>query len=88
MVDDWLIWFRYQSMHFPNLYTVLLYTRSLIPLLSTDTPPVSRYPGPIFDKIRAVSNAPPYEDRVGDDDVDGKDMAYRVVAVRHLPNLK
>ena len=39
--------------------------------------------GPIFDKIRVVSRAPPYEDRVGDDDVDGKDMAYRVVAVWH-----
>lgn len=28
-----------------------------------------------------MSGAPAYEDRVGADDVDGKDMAYRVVAV-------
>ena len=37
---------------------------------------------PIFDAIQKASGAPPYEDRVGADDVDGKDMAYRVVAVR------
>ena len=37
-------------------------------------------PGPIFDEIRRVSGALPYEDRVGPDDDDGKDMAYRVVA--------
>lgn len=36
---------------------------------------------PIFDAIQTVSGAPTYEDRVGADDVDGKDMAYRVVAV-------
>ena len=36
--------------------------------------------GPIFDEIRRISGALPYEDRVGADDNDGKDMAYRVVA--------
>ena len=40
-------------------------------------PPVA---GPIFDEIRRISGALPYEDRVGPEDDDGKDMAYRVVA--------
>mmetsp|Transcript_19360 Transcript_19360/g.58510 ORF Transcript_19360/g.58510 Transcript_19360/m.58510 type:complete len:958 (+) Transcript_19360:236-3109(+) len=36
--------------------------------------------GPIFEAIQALGDKPPYQDRVGDDDIDGTDMAYRVVA--------
>ena len=36
--------------------------------------------GPIFAEIQRVSGAETYTDRVGTDDVGGKDMAYRVVA--------
>ena len=35
---------------------------------------------PIFAAIQAATSAPPYTDRVGSDDTDGRDMAYRVVA--------
>jgi alanyl-tRNA synthetase len=35
---------------------------------------------PIFDEIARVSGARPYTDRIGADDTDGVDMAYRVVA--------
>lgn len=30
--------------------------------------------GPIFAAIQALGDKPPYQDRVGDDDVDGTDM--------------
>eukprot|EP00878_Enallax_costatus_P013646 GHUV01014269.1.p1 GENE.GHUV01014269.1~~GHUV01014269.1.p1 ORF type:complete len:806 (+),score=287.63 GHUV01014269.1:1306-3723(+) len=36
--------------------------------------------GPIFDEITRVTGARPYTDKVGKDDSDGVDMAYRVVA--------
>ncbi|EDX04231.1 GD22412 [Drosophila simulans] len=35
---------------------------------------------PLFDAIQAGTGAPPYQGRVGADDVDGIDMAYRVLA--------
>lgn len=35
---------------------------------------------PIFDDIRRITGAAPYTDKVGPEDTDGKDMAYRVVA--------
>uniref|UniRef100_A0A061SAZ8 Alanine--tRNA ligase n=1 Tax=Tetraselmis sp. GSL018 TaxID=582737 RepID=A0A061SAZ8_9CHLO len=35
---------------------------------------------PIFEAIQKVSGARPYTDKVGPEDSDGKDMAYRVVA--------
>lgn len=35
---------------------------------------------PIFEVIQKGTGAPPYEGKVGDEDVDGKDMAYRVLA--------
>lgn len=35
---------------------------------------------PIFDAIQKVGTQRPYQDRVGDDDPEGTDMAYRVVA--------
>ena len=36
--------------------------------------------GPLFDAISAGTGAPPYSGRLGADDVDGRDMAYRVIA--------
>ncbi|XP_076061045.1 alanine--tRNA ligase, cytoplasmic [Oratosquilla oratoria] len=35
---------------------------------------------PIFSAIQKLTNAPPYQGRVGKDDVNGLDMAYRVLA--------
>ncbi|XP_014253263.1 alanine--tRNA ligase, cytoplasmic [Cimex lectularius] len=35
---------------------------------------------PLFDAIQKGTNAPPYQGRVGDEDKDGIDMAYRVLA--------
>ncbi|KAJ4427938.1 hypothetical protein ANN_23948 [Periplaneta americana] len=35
---------------------------------------------PLFDAIQKGTGAPPYKGRVGDEDVDGIDMAYRVLA--------
>lgn len=35
---------------------------------------------PIFDKIRELTGARPYTGKLGDEDVDGVDTAYRVIA--------
>jgi alanyl-tRNA synthetase len=35
---------------------------------------------PLFDAIQKGTGAPPYQGKIGDDDKDGVDMAYRVLA--------